>query len=440
MARRKQTKHSRIYNHGEKGGPARYYADFRAVGGKREPLVAPGDTRATSDETIAAKLYADRLVVLQEQKRSGVLTGIARSVTLREYAADHLVQKAKSGKYTDTWLEASEHMLDIAITFFGVDRALTSIGVGDVQSYMEMLRARTNGRGATLSGGAIRHHLTVLSNLYKTAQGQKLVPVGYNPVAATPDKPEPATDEAHWLEIHEAAMLLEAARTYEPKGSAKHTIACLHPLLATFLLTGGRETEILGLEVGDINFDRKTVTFRPNQWRRLKTKGSHRSVPLWPQLEAILKAYLREGDAPRVGGLLFPSSKLLRFGWEKSGREKGTVAMITDFRGALDAVAEVAGWKEGEIRSKAFRHTYCSTRLQTLDNGFPVSEFVVKRELGHSAGSKLVEKVYGHLGEIRHRAEVVEYRVEQHQEKIAERQKAHAAATATDAAPVLRLA
>lgn len=451
MARRKQTKHSRIYdhNHGQPGTVPRYYADFRAVGGKREPLVAPGDTRATTDETIANKLYADRLVDLQERKVNKVFTGVESAMTLGGYAPVHLVNKAKSGKYTDTWLGSCEHMLGVALEFFGEDRALTSIRVRDIQAFIDTLRGRTNRRGHSLSGGTIRHHLNALSNLYTTAQSLEHVPVGFNPVVATLDKPEAAAHEARWLEIHEAAVLLEAARTYTSTGPGKvNEIPFIYPLLATYLLTGGREDEVLGLEVGDINFDRKTITFRPNQRRRLKTKGSHRSVPLWPQLEAILKAYLREGDAPRVGGLLFPSPKLLRFGWSRSGREKGTVGMITDFRGILDAVAETAGWKAGEIRSKAFRHTYCAARLQTLDRGAPVSKFAVQAEMGHTSGSKLVDKVYGHLGETRHRAAVVEYRVEQHAAKIEER-KAHLAAIASAVpavetgdtpAPMLRLA
>lgn len=87
--------------------------------------------------------------------------------------------------------------------------------------------------------------------------------------------------------------------------------------------------------------------------------------------------------------------------------------MISDFRKALDAVAERAGWKAGEVRSKALRHTYCVARLQTLGRGAPVSQFVVGKELGHGGGA-LVKRVYGHTGEIRHRAELVEHRVEQH--------------------------
>jgi integrase len=60
-----------------------------------------------------------------------------------------------------------------------------------------------------------------------------------------------------------------------------------------------------------------------------------------------------------------------------------------------------------------FRHTYCAARLQTLDGGAPVSTFTVAKELGHG-GTSLVQRVYGHLGTVRHRGTAVEYRVEQH--------------------------
>ena len=97
--------------------------------------------------------------------------------------------------------------------------------------------------------------------------------------------------------------------------------------------------------------------------------------------------------------------------------------MLTDFRKLLDAVAVRAGWKAGEIRSKMFRHTYCAARLQTVDQGAPVSTYTVAREMGHG-GETMVRKVYGHLGQVRHRAEAVEYRVEQHTAKLGARLEA----------------
>jgi integrase len=177
-----------------------------------------------------------------------------------------------------------------------------------------------------------------------------------------------------------------------------------HELLATFLLTGARADEVYGLEVQDVSFDRRTVTFRPNQWRRLKTATSRRVVPLWPQLEEILRPYVFGADGP-PGRLLFPS--------QRTAARQGRESPVRDCRKYLDAIAKRAGWQSGEIRTKMFRHTYCAARLQTLGGGAPVSPFTVSRELGHGSLS-MVQKVYAHLGDVRQRGEAVEYRVSEH--------------------------
>jgi integrase len=400
--RAKPTKaRSRIYTRTQ-GGETRYYADFRNVGGSREALKAKGESRATTDPTVAEKLAADRLTELMTSQRDRVF-GKKESTTLKAFAAQHLVQKVKSGKYTELWLGTSERMLRIATEYFGADRELTSITVRDVTEYANHLTTVSNGRGGVLNAGTIRHHLNVLSNLYDRAQTEDRVDLGYNPVARMTDKPEGNPDEAHWLEVHEAALFLESARTYVAK-RPESSLPCVYPLIATFLLTGGRESEVYGLEISDVNFDRKTVTFRPNQWRRLKTQGSHRVVPLWPQLETILRDYIKQSG--RKTGLLFPSPCL-----EEPG-------MITDIRKVLDAIAvRTERWTAGEIRTKSFRHTYTAARLQTLDNGAPVALFTVSRELGH-ADTDMVSGVYGHLGDVKHRAEVVEFRVSQHRAKL----------------------
>ena len=156
------------------------------------------------------------------------------------------------------------------------------------------------------------------------------------------------------VSLLDSPLVSEHVRT---RGPRRPPITFAYELLATLLLTGGRESEVLGLEVDDVSLERGVVTFRPNDWRRLKTATSHRSVPLWPQLREILKAYFPRRE--REGGtLLFPSFR--------TGKE----AMVTDFRKVLDAIAGRAGWAPGVIRSKMFRHTYCaadrkSTRLNS---------------------------------------------------------------------------
>lgn len=86
-------------------------------------------------------------------------------------------------------------------------------------------------------------------------------------------------------------------------------------------------------------------------------------------------------------------------------------------RKLLDHVAKRAGWEDGEIRSKMFRHPYTATRLQTLDGGAPVSIYTVAGKLGHTSPA-MVQRVYSHPGQVRYRSEAVEYCVEQHAEVL----------------------
>lgn len=73
-----------------------------------------------------------------------------------------------------------------------------------------------------------------------------------------------------------------------------------------------------------------------------------------------------------------------------------------------------------DVHVHGLRHTYCAARLQTLDGGYPVSVYTVAQELGHG-GDGLVKAISCHLGTIRHRSEVVEYRVEHFAAQLGER-------------------
>jgi integrase len=189
-----------------------------------------------------------------------------------------------------------------------------------------------------MTAHTVRAHLFALSNLYRRAIEGEAVPVGYNPVAALMEKPSAPRKEARWLEVHEAALLVESARSVPvvvtPMGESLGP-ELAHPLLAAFLLTGGRMSEVLGLELDDVSFDRLTVTFRPNAWRRLKTRTSWRVVPLFPQLAEILRPYVFGPRLERLGRLLFPSFA--------TGRE----AMLVDIRKLVDRIATRVGWKRG---------------------------------------------------------------------------------------------
>jgi integrase len=409
---------SRIYWRAQ-GGERRAYLDVRDLGGGREALRPKGEKRATTDPDVAMDLATKRVKELEAQRRNRHILGVQKEASLEAFASHHLLAKAKAGAASRSWMKQSERHLQEALDHFGGDRSLTSIRVEDVRAWAEELAARPGRTGARISAGTIRHRLNVLSNLYRRAISEGYVPAGFNPVAGMLDKPTSTRVEARWLEVHEAALLLESARTYRPAMDSvrqEHGGAIsakpnphLFPILATFLLTGGRKSEVLGLEVDDVSFQRKTITFRPNDWRRLKTRTSHRPVRLWPQLEEILRAYLVEQERTGgLGSLLFPSAR--------GEGEK----MIRDVRKALNAIATRAGWLAGEITTKMFRHTYAAARLQTLDRGAPVAPWTVARELGHS-GTEMVERIYGHLGQVRHRSEEVSFRIEEHEDILGER-------------------
>lgn len=390
---------ARIYTR-VRGGAARYYA---RIGSSRVPLVPPDEKRATTDPDVAAALFAE--LIAQHQKRQlRAIHGIPDPLPLEAYAAEHLVKKAQAGEVTAQALAASQLHLERAVECFGADCDLGRLTVADVSRWIAWLKDKGFG------GDTIRHHLNSLGNVYVRAGAEARVSLGFNPVAAMPRKmkPKAAHREARWLEVNEASLLLEAARTHRPT-CTWFAVPFAYELTATWLLTGGRPTEVTGLEVDDVSLERETVTFRVNAHRRLKTLGSARVVRLWPQLADILKVYFPKREQMGEGTLLFPSFR--------TGKE----ALLRHPHRILAAVAERIG--RGDVTPYTLRHTYCAARLQTLDAGAPVSPFTVGRELGHG-GDALVRKVYGHLGNVRHRSEVVEYRVEQHAATLGDRLRA----------------
>lgn len=426
------------------GQPPRYYADFRDfkdVGGDWEALIPSGEHHATTIPAEAERLAGVRLAELRE-RRDLRPKGAAALRTLGPFAKHHLEQKAAMEEADEQWLASAQRHLEEARDFFGDRRDLADIQVSDVNEYAAHLRGRSNGRGGTLSGASSVHYLNSLSNLFRRAISEQILAMGHNPVAAMVSKPKIRRRKTPWLEIPEVAEILAFAKQYVP---AREDLAlpAFFEILAGFALTGCREAELLGLEVADVDLDRRIITVHPNSWRRLKTENSERPVPIHSQLGDIWEAYLDGPNRP-TGRLMFP-------GFTDEGEDR----MIVNLRRAFDKMpmpdrlrrartpremekaedkrlALLARWdgkKRGPkpkvpreellkpvpktivppLRSKMLRHSYCAARLQTLDNGKPISIYSVAVEMGHE-DTKMVKKVYGHLGKFRYRGEEVEFR------------------------------
>jgi integrase len=80
-------------------------------------------------------------------------------------------------------------------------------------------------------------------------------------------------------------------------------------LFITLIDTGARLSEIVGLEVQDVNLQERSVTIRPNGIRGLKTKGAHRTLPLSQRAAETLQEHSKGKEYG--GGLYSPTTLVL---------------------------------------------------------------------------------------------------------------------------------
>lgn len=370
-------KDSRLYYRDGRG----FYMDLRDLGAGRKACVPEGKQSATKDRDEATAILSAKLKELKAGQAS-------EDPTLKEYAKRHL--KVKAQYRAASTVERDELSLRHLVEFFGEDARLSEIDVEGLTDYLAHRRQQPGAReGTTIAAQTLLHELHALSSLYKRAIAEGKADV--NPVQRLPEKPQVKRREKEWLEPGEAAQLLTAAGEQDADPHSR-AVPYLRPILATFLLTGARASEVFGMLARDVDLGNEAVHIRPNRYRTLKRDSHRRWVPLWPQLRETLEEYL-EAHPRKPDALLFPSP---------------TGGTLSDIRGSLSKAVEAAKI-EKRVTLHTFRHTYAAQRLQTTDHGAPVSPYTVMRELGHSS-IQLIEDTYGHLTRTRHRSAVVEYR------------------------------
>ena len=102
-----------------------------------------------------------------------------------------------------------EHRLRTALKYFGEHRDPRTIKPDHVRAWGEYLS-----KDGARKPGTVRHYLNALSGLYGRAIEGLYVKPGYNPVSALVEKPTGRwKGKAAFLEVGDAALLFEAART-----------------------------------------------------------------------------------------------------------------------------------------------------------------------------------------------------------------------------------
>lgn len=379
----------------------RAYGDFRDFGrwgGRLEALKAPGNSTATKALDEAVRLCAIRLeelIAARSAHPEGDLEAKDQIAAFVEHHLERLANRKKRGRtLTKKVLEEHKaHLVHAGSFLASRDRLrLCEITAADVRAWLEMLeirhpeplRQRHGGRSGRPAESTRQKYLASLNGMLRRAWREGHI--RENPIdRLDPDeRPSPGPSSTPFLEISNAALLLELAR----RGATNRRNTQNYVRIALHLLTGGRGSEVEGLEKCDLDFLDGYVWFRPNATRRNVNKGlgTARRVPMWPQLRTVLTEYLASPHVPSGPRLLDGGS----------------------CRGWMNRLAHDLGWPSELVRLRVFRVTYASARVQTTDRGAPVSIWTVQQEMGHGS-LEMLKDVYVRVGTIRRRGEDVAY-------------------------------
>jgi integrase len=281
---------------------------------------------------------------------------------LAQYAASWL--DGLDGLVQPSTVEAYEGRLKRYVLPRLGERRLDAIEVDDILTLISELRKEG------YSGTTIAVTLTPLSRLFTHAMRRGLIEV--NPVSKLDrsERPHVSRQERPVLNPEEIGRLLEAAA---PR---------YRTLLATAILSGLRQGELLGLHWREVDFDNELIHVRTALDRKRrdvapKTQRAVRDVILMPALAEALRQHKRETHFNRPDDYVFTT----RTGTPHHAPNIGARA--------LKPALEKAGLQP--VRWHDLRHTFASLLIA---GGANIT--FVSRQLGHTS-SQITLGVYAHV-------------------------------------------
>jgi integrase len=243
-------------------------------------------------------------------------------------------------------------------------RRLDEIGVDDVLALIGELRE------GGYSGWSIRSFLTPLSRLFSHAVRRDVVAISPISKLDRTERPVVWKREQRVLNGEEIGRLLDAA---PPR---------YRTLIASAVLTGLRQSELLGLRWRDIDFDEELIRVRSALDRHgkdvaPKTEHAVRDVILIPTLAGLLREHQEMSAFSGPDDYVFASRVGTPLYWRNVAR-----------RALKPALAE-AGIEP--LRWHDLRHTFASLLI-----GGGANVVFTSRQLGHGS-SDITLRVYSHL-------------------------------------------
>lgn len=344
---------------------------------------ATGKRRRKTIYGESKKDVAEKLRKLQAENDAGRLVE-TEQLTTAEYLTRWLNNTSKEKVHAGTWERYRQVTELYLIPILGGLKLSKLAPLHVEQCYAQMAAGATDRKQA--SAWTRKMAGVVLSLALKHAVRMKLIP--HNP-AADVAKARPVAREMLYLNERQSRWLLEAAKSHR-----------LNALIALALGSGMRQGELLGLQWGDIDFDKATVDVKRSlAWvkgkptlKEPKSKTSRRTIAL----PGFVVAALREHrTAALKAGLIAAPVFSTKTGTHIS---KNNFLRQT-FRPMLrraDKLAEAAGAAGHErvphnLRFHDLRHTHATCMIAA---GHSVK--AVSRRLGH-ADITITLKAYAHV-------------------------------------------
>lgn len=207
------------------------------------------------------------------------------------------------------------------------------------------------------SAQTINHCITDLRRLVRAARGARRWP--------GPDPMEFVRRRTR-LEVERPTLTLEEAAELLGDVEGKYQV-----IFALVLCLGLRKGEVLALELRDVDQVHQVLHVRRSHGRKATKNGRRRSLPILPELAAILFPWC-ELTAAAGGVILFP-------GRGAGGRMGRDAALSKRLRAALERIGLVELVFARRIRFHDLRHTF-----STLAEEAGIPEEVRSAVLGHS--------------------------------------------------------
>jgi integrase len=197
----------------------------------------------------------------------------------------------------------------------------------------------------------------------------------------------------HYLRKEETKLLLVHVKE-------KATAPWLYPMVATAAYTGARRSELLRLEVADVDFEAGTVLVREK--KRSRKQRTTRHVSLAPALATVLKDWL----AVHPGGkFLFCQAGVVARSKTRSGTtgHRGETTRESSLKGRLATVRKRAGQSAAAVtRDEAHDHlkrTLAGSKWKVLKGYHVLRHSFVSCLAAAGVDQRIIDEFVGHLSQ-----------------------------------------